>query len=162
MNCLECGKEYSGRKRRYCSESCRYNHEQKTRKIRYYSDSRIKDACKIRQRKYNKIHLNDEVYMNHQRELKKKSERKLKLEVFIHYGGSPPKCACCSETEFVFLSIDHINGGGSKHRREIRKSIYRWLKHNNFPEGYQVLCFNCNEGKRIKGICPHQEEIELL
>ena len=41
--------------------------------------------------------------------------------------------------------------------------IYIWLKNNNFPEGFQVLCFNCNCGKaRNKGICPHSGKTELI
>lgn len=30
------------------------------------------------------------------------------------------------------------------------------IKMLNYPEGYQVLCYNCNCGKSINnGICPH-------
>jgi hypothetical protein len=39
--------------------------------------------------------------------------RRRRQMVYDRYGG---KCACCSETEFVFLSIDHIDGGGTQHR----------------------------------------------
>jgi hypothetical protein len=29
---------------------------------------------------------------------------------------------------------------------------------NGFPPGYQVLCMNCNHGKRMNnGVCPHKE-----
>jgi hypothetical protein len=74
--------------------------------------------------------------------------------VFNHYGN---KCACCGESNILFLSIDHINGGGTKHRQEIgRTPIYRWLIKNNFPEGYQTLCMNCNCAKAWWGKCPHQ------
>lgn len=91
-------------------------------------------------------------------------------EAYAHYGGA--RCACCGETEPLFLTIDHINGGGLKHRAEIhkelgRKSMHRlsisastflyWLRKNNYPEGFQVLCMNCNSGKfRNHGICPHK------
>ena len=91
---------------------------------------------------------------------------KLRLEVLIHYGGNPPICACCSEDIIEFLSIDHINNDGAKHRKELgirRESthgtkFYRWLRNNNFPEGFQVLCYNCNCGraKMEDKICPHK------
>ncbi len=83
---------------------------------------------------------------------------KRKSEVLTHYGGSPPRCGCCGESEYMFLTIDHINGDGREHRRIIKKkSIYDWLKSNGYPNGFQVLCFNCNCGKSInKGICPHK------
>jgi hypothetical protein len=32
------------------------------------------------------------------------------------------------------------------------------LRKNNFPPGYQVLCMNCNFGKRYSMICPHQTQ----
>lgn len=90
-------------------------------------------------------------------ERKKSEARRLKLEVFEAYGGA--KCACCGEDTECFLSIDHIDGNGAKHRREIgRTSLYGWLKKNEFPSGFQVLCFNCNHGRHINGgTCPHQQ-----
>lgn len=51
--------------------------------------------------------------------------------------------------------IDHINGGGTKHRKQIGSHIYNWIKNNEFPEGFQVLCFNCNLAKGFYGVCPH-------
>jgi hypothetical protein len=98
-------------------------------------------------------------------EYNKKSNRKLKREVIDFYGG---KCACCGETEIVFLTIDHIDGDGAEHRRRMAAETgsnwgqagsptYRWLRKNNFPEGFQVLCANCNCGRQWNGgICPHQ------
>ena len=70
------------------------------------------------------------------------------------YGG--PICACCGETELVFLCIDHIENDGSSHRKTFKGSIYRWLRKNKYPPGFQVLCHNCNWGKSHNGgICPH-------
>lgn len=79
-----------------------------------------------------------------------------KIEVLKHYGG---KCICCGESEIDFLTIDHPDGGGNKHRKEIgTKNMFYWLKMNKFPKGYQVMCFNCNCGRSInKGICPHKK-----
>lgn len=78
----------------------------------------------------------------------------LRMEVLEKYGN---KCNCCGEIEKEFLSIDHIDGGGSKHRREIKHSIYGWLKSNKYPKGFQILCHNCNQAKGFYGICPHQK-----
>jgi hypothetical protein len=79
--------------------------------------------------------------------------QKLKREVIAIYGGV---CTCCAESEIAFLTIDHINNDGAEHRRKIGKRIYCWLKQHEFPSDFQVLCFNCNCGKRINGgICPH-------
>lgn len=79
-------------------------------------------------------------------------------EVYMAYGGY--NCACCGETERTFLSIDHVNNDGAEHRRSCRlnsgEQLYRWLKRNGFPSGFQILCMNCQWGKRNnKGVCPH-------
>jgi hypothetical protein len=86
----------------------------------------------------------------------RKTLAKLREEVIQAYGG--PRCMCCGETERAFLCIDHVNGGGYQHRKEIGTgSFYRWLRKNGFPTGFQVLCFNCNMGKLLNGgVCPHQ------
>ena len=85
----------------------------------------------------------------------KRFERRRKLEVFDRYGG--PACACCGERRVEFLTIDHIHGGGNRHRRESRiAKLAAWLKRNGCPPGFQVLCFNCNQGKGAGTECPHQ------
>lgn len=79
----------------------------------------------------------------------------LKHEVFSHYGGC--FCSCCGEKYFEFLTIDHVNGGGGKHRKEMGQgySIYPWLKKHGFPSGYRVLCYNCNCCLGFYGYCAH-------
>lgn len=87
--------------------------------------------------------------------------RELKFEVMYRLcGNSNPICQCCCEDSIEFLSIDHINNNGAKQRREDKSSakICRWLKKNNYPKGYQVLCFNCNMAKALYGSCPHHKE----
>lgn len=87
-----------------------------------------------------------------------KYRKRIKLEVLSHYGGSPPRCACCGEVFIEFLCIDHINGGGAVHRRKLKKwgvHFYAWLRKNKFPEGFRVLCHNCNMSIGAYGYCPH-------
>lgn len=69
------------------------------------------------------------------------------------YGG---RCACCGEATPEFLSIDHINGGGSKHKREVKNHVYSWLVKHNFPKGFRLLCHNCNQSRGAYGLCPHE------
>ena len=89
----------------------------------------------------------------------KKKYWEAKLEIINHYGG---KCACCGEVIPEFLTVDHINNDGKKHRTEkpfsIGNNLYKTLIRENFNVGYelQILCWNCNEGKNHYGICPHQ------
>jgi hypothetical protein len=83
---------------------------------------------------------------------------KLRQDVLTEYGG---KCSCCHIANPVFLTIDHINGGGNEHRRNIgannSRRFYRWLQLNSYPESFQLLCWNCNYAKHLLGRCPHQE-----
>lgn len=76
---------------------------------------------------------------------------------FEHYGE---RCSCCGENEPCFLAIDHIEGDGTTHRKEINKwgsGFHKWLVDSGFPEGFQILCHNCNMGKHLNGgVCPHK------
>jgi hypothetical protein len=94
--------------------------------------------------------------------------RSLKTEVLAAYGGH---CGCCGEGALEFLSIDHVNGNGNSHKRELRKmskpgvsspNLYMWLKQKGYPEGFQVLCHNCNQAKGHYGTCPHRSNRLLL
>lgn len=76
---------------------------------------------------------------------------KLRSQLFEHYGTS---CACCGCSKRFFLTIDHIDGGGNRHRQEIKQNFYAWIRKTGFPTGFQVLCHNCQHGKRVFGQCP--------
>ena len=75
----------------------------------------------------------------------------LRLDALVHYSSSPPKCAWCGIDDIDVLCIDHINNDGAQHRQEVGggSALYRWLKTNDYPEGYQVLCWNCNHLKAL-------------
>lgn len=84
---------------------------------------------------------------------------RLQDEAIQAYGGY--KCACCGETEPLFMTLDHIANDGNEHRKKLGflggHLLYKWLKGHNYPSGFQVLCTNCNHGKhRNHGVCPHQ------
>ena len=81
----------------------------------------------------------------------------MKDEVFNAYGGYV--CNCCGETEPRFLEIDHVHNNGHEMRKihGTGSHMYSWLKANNYPNNFQILCSNCNRGKyRNGGTCPHQ------
>lgn len=91
-----------------------------------------------------------------QAETSLKYRRRKKRMVLEHYGGTPPMCACCGLNDWRFLTMDHINGGGNAHRRQIGEGrLPAWLIKNNYPDGFQVLCHNCNLAKFVYGECPH-------
>jgi len=67
-----------------------------------------------------------------------------------------PHCNCpkCFEDTLELLSIDHKNGRKKKDNLSGDK-LYQYLKENDYPSSFQVLCFNCNFGKGADKICPH-------
>jgi hypothetical protein len=84
-----------------------------------------------------------------------KKLEKRRNRILNHYGRV---CACCGEFRKEFLAIDHLEGGGNKHRKIVGagNAFYSWLIRNNFSIGYRVLCHNCNESLGHYGYCPHQ------
>ena len=86
---------------------------------------------------------------------------KLKAQIFDHYGR---KCACCGETEGLFLTLGHVNGDGATHRKKLGGStragvtarIYHDIVKRGFPDDIRIECYNCNCGAfRNGGVCPH-------
>lgn len=93
----------------------------------------------------------------------KKARDETRRIVIAHYSNDLNCCACCAENEYSFLTIDHINGGGTQQRKELKmrgSRLYLYLIRNHFPEGYQILCYNCNCAKGLYGQCPHQVKKE--
>lgn len=89
---------------------------------------------------------------------------RIKAIVFAKYSGPEGiRCACCGETELVFLTLDHVNNDGAQFRKNqfgrrtaAGFTTYSWLLKHGCPGGFQVLCANCQHGKRMNnGVCPH-------
>ena len=94
-------------------------------------------------------------YQKHRTECLTRSrqwQQSVKRNILTHYGNGKCACVVCGESRMDCLSIDHIAGGGSAHRRQIghgrAANIYRWLKRVGLPSGFQTLCMNCQYIKR--------------
>ena len=135
LNCVICGKEFFKKhwNENTCSPICR----EERRKI-YIKTHEQKNPIIYRKsaKKY---------YDSHKKEIslrKKKRAEKFKFQVLNHYGSV---CACCGEKQLEFLTVDHIHGDGSIQRKTIKTAnMWEFLVKNNYPAGFQVLCFNCN------------------
>ena len=131
----------------------------------FYKASRLTDGhmswCKVCHNALSKkSRSKNNKYRKRQAEWFKVNKKKLalrrfwlKAKVISNYGT---KCVCCGEDNIHFLCIDHINNDGAKHRKMLGgSSILLWLKKNNYPPGFQILCYNCNCAKRFHEVCPH-------
>ena len=123
------------KKRAWSKEYYQKNKQKQAGYCRYY---RKTNAEKIRAK-----------HMARKEEIIAHNAEKRRLEkvgVMNHYSNGTMCCVRCGFSDIRALSIDHINGGGTKHRIELGRTgeaFYRWLRMNGYPEGYQVLCHNC-------------------
>lgn len=90
-----------------------------------------------------------------------KYRAQLKFVVYRAYGN---RCVCCGEDNPEFLSIDHINGGGSQMRANKTHpvsgvALYYWIIKNKFPKMFRLLCHNCNMATRFDMPCHHKEDM---
>lgn len=86
-----------------------------------------------------------------------------RVTCLFRYGNGDPRCSCCRLANYEYLTIDHIEGGGRKHKRELGihgHGFYVWLIRNGLPDGYRILCFNCNYAHGAFGSCPHVRAME--
>lgn len=90
------------------------------------------------------------------RRLGKRWRVKMRMMALRRYGGNPPKCRCCGESNIEFLGIDHIGGRGGVHRKQIGSHLAERLGRMGWPSGYRVLCHNCNLSRGYYGYCPHR------
>ena len=84
---------------------------------------------------------------------------RLKRIVLSFYGPNKearrswPKCEV---SDIDMLCLDHINDDGALERKSgiasKGKAFYRRLRREKFPPGYQTLCYNHNQKKRIQHI----------
>ncbi len=146
-----------------------YYLENRTELLEKAKKYRIKNKEKVKKQKQEYYKKNIEKIKQYKKDniekiraYKRRRRQELKLRIMQYYGNC--QCACCKENNIKFLSIDHINGDGIKHRAMMRAGggkFYEWIVRNNFPEGLQVLCFNCNLGRSVNGgVCPHKESSE--
>ena len=105
--------------------------------------------CKACRKKYNQTYY--EKNKLRLKELVKGITPKMRAKVIAELGG---KCVRCGFNDPRALQIDHINGGGVKEIRSMRRYSYYLMIHN-LPEEerdakYQCLCANCNWIKRAE------------
>jgi hypothetical protein len=142
----------------------------------YQSSSRsyrcdCKDCSRRHSREYRAEHLAERnMYMqewqakNRDAILSRRKQQRsdTRKQVIKAYGG---KCVCCGESMYEFLTIDHINGDGAEHRKNLTGNsrhgsddVYRDIIRMGFPDNFRVLCYNCNCTRGYLGYCPHERD----
>lgn len=145
--CGACGKRPPRDGRKLCKACAAYF----TKRNKTMAGDLLKRAKASRRRACDKyIAVNREA---HNARFRKRGSE-LRKEALAAYGS---KCACCSETQFEFLQLDHVNNDGAKHRLEVGtgRRLLAWLKKRGYPDIIQILCANCNAAKAFYGECPH-------
>ena len=161
--CKACANSYTQKYRdsnhdKYLEYHRKWRTENKDRLNKRISELRIAKISKMTPETLAAFHRKESEAAKRQSEI-------IKDQVFKAYGGW--KCACCNETEKCFLTIDHVLNDGYKLRKEKvhghSTRFYRWLKNSGYPKNFQVLCMNCNFGKRMNGgIYPHKQGVTTM
>jgi hypothetical protein len=159
--CKRCGALFQRRcgNQRYC-EACRQPRRQEYASQygrQYYAWNALKiktnsKRWRVENRARARYHS-----LNHARKMSKIVRRK----VIGYYSKGTFACMCCGESEVDFLAIDHVTGNANRASKEqglprAGTSFYRWLFTNDFPDGYETLCANCNLSKQKHGFCIHK------
>jgi hypothetical protein len=146
-NCKECKKAYDRENRgKQSSRHREWKARNKEQQKAYRAEYRPR-ALELRELNREKVRAQANAW-----------NRRMQDAAIDAYGGF---CACCGETERTFLQIDHVNDDGAEHRRMIKGArLAPWLRKNGYPEGFRVLCANCNFGRHINGgACPHETTV---
>ena len=119
------------------------------------------------------VQTEEERTLNQKKNREKPENKENRLKVLQYYSkhlsnSNIPCCNCCGEDSHIeFLTIDHIAGKQEMNTEpELKQlkytsklsgtSLVIWIKKNNFPKGFQILCHNCNQTKGYYGKCPHE------
>ena len=119
------------------------------------------------------VQTEEERILNQKKNREKPENKENRLKVLQYYSkhlsnSNIPCCNCCGEDSNIeFLTIDHIAGKEEMNTEpELKElkytsklsgtSLVIWIKKNNFPKGFQILCHNCNQTKGYYGKCPHE------
>ena len=140
-------------KYRAYQKNWRRNNSNKTQRYHqtYLSKPGIREKVRARTRKYNREHP-EKIRQNNQKPEAKRYRiqyhRDKRIDCLKIYSkkvsnSSEPICSSCGLKDVRFLQIDHINGVTANDGRGA-SNLVGYLRRNNYPGGYQVLCGNCN------------------
>ena len=97
--------------------------------------------------KWKRWYIKNKEMMN---ERDRRRNYRLKVEMVSMMGG---ECTGCGLTEISLLTVDHIDNDGYKTKnRQKGMSFYRKILRGTVSsDRLQLLCYNCNNVKRVNG-----------
>ena len=159
--CRECGKIYQEKIKmknkgriydedyqKHCFNCKQILHFSKFNKSSIRVDG-LNSYCRECSKKFDKIYYKNN--KNKFNKYRRKMHRENKIKDLFHYSNGTMSCVKCGYSDIRALEIDHINNDGAEHRKKVGSSwdFYLRLIKNDYPEGYQVLCRNCNWLKNL-------------
>lgn len=135
---------------------CHVERGTRNRQISMQRDPAVRDRYRAKWRADAAIRRRDDPgrYL----QIRQRSSQRLRTQLVDAYGG---QCSCCGETEFAFLTLEHVNNDGAVHRARLKtgggEAVWRDLRDRGWPqEGYTILCWNCHMAT-CRGLpCPHE------
>ncbi len=168
MKCIKCGETKESeflpnhtRLHDYRCKSCisrmsrEYHEKHRDKHLQYLHKYYLEHQEKKKeynQRNWGK-YQSDPEYRERRKKAANESHARIKLNVLSHYSNGKLQCAICGFNDIRALCLDHINNCGMKKRfltGSGGRKLAFFLSKNNFPEGFQVLCANCNSIKEIE------------
>lgn len=118
------------------------------RQAKYYQDN--KDVIKEIQRRWRR--LNRAKYLAINKRTSDRLREEYKTSAINIYSNGDACCSWCRQADIDVLCLDHINNDGAKcpMREKAGSGLYRWLRKYDYPDGFQVLCANCNMKKETE------------
>ena len=132
-------------------------YEQNLERVGNQRKGRYSTVSKSREQALNRVYrtVNREYLKELSKEYRKKNKEHLaaskkarsdalRLKALNHYSDGQNCCALCKIKELLMLCFDHINGDGAQHRRKTKGHLVEWFHKYHYPDGFRVLCWNCN------------------
>jgi hypothetical protein len=132
-----------------CNQRWRERHREQLRAYNrsYYEEHREERLAQDRQYKRDHADQKQLVDFRYQRMWRQRQ----RMAIITKLGG---KCVRCGFADWRALQVDHVNGGGTKERRQtvsMRRYYKAILASAEAQTGeYQLLCANCNQIKRYE------------
>lgn len=142
LECMACTRE---RQRGYASRSRDEIAERQTYWRNYHLKNRDKKIAKAAEWARQNPERRRTIALNHY--------YRLQDAAILAYGGY--QCSWCGIDEPMVLTLDHVNNDGNVKRKGEGQgaALYRGLRDRGYPDGYAVLCMNCNHAKmRNRGV----------